>query len=263
MVVGGLLPWVMYYRGVTPPSIVYHPSGVLATESLRKLSPERTIHNRRGVKPPADIVVYLQSAFIKALSEESTTLDGANISVEADKYYVVPVGKKMGNSENTTVAGKIYNLGSAVRYVDLGVVLDDGTKVYFSSTVIPTGVKWSAKTEEERADWPTVDEWSALISQCYCVWSASPAGMYFFKVKSGSQSNNGIPANDFGDYSTESDQYIFLPASVGNEGYYWSSESSGGNRALCLYFDPHDVDPDCPFPRGNDMPGGVTVRRSS
>ena len=67
-------------------------------------------------KPPADIVVYLQSAFIKALSEESTTLDGANISVAAGKYYVVPVGKKMGDSENNTLAGQIYSLGKVFKF---------------------------------------------------------------------------------------------------------------------------------------------------
>ncbi len=73
--------------------------------------------SRRSLSKDAerlDIVVYLQSAFIKALSAEETTLGGTPIIVEADKYYVVPVGKAMGISGNNTLAGKIYNLGTKV-----------------------------------------------------------------------------------------------------------------------------------------------------
>lgn len=58
-----------------------------------------------------DIVVNLQSAFIKALSAETTKLGDDEITVVANKYYVVPVGKTMGETQNTTIAGKIYSLG--------------------------------------------------------------------------------------------------------------------------------------------------------
>ena len=87
----------------------------------------------------SDIVVNLQSAFIKALSAEETTLGGTPITVEADKYYVVPVGKAMGTSENNTLAGKIYNLGTKVFAFTVNaegkkVVVSPGNLQYNTST---------------------------------------------------------------------------------------------------------------------------------
>jgi hypothetical protein len=76
-----------------------------------------------------DIVVYLRSAFIKALSAETTTLGGDPITVVADKYYVVPVGKTMGETSTTTFAGQIYNLGTEV----FAFSVSSTKKVAFSS----------------------------------------------------------------------------------------------------------------------------------
>ena len=59
MVVGGLLPWVMYYRGFTPPSIVYHPSGVW----LPNLFGNQVLKGRHTIdgvcKPPAERTINI------------------------------------------------------------------------------------------------------------------------------------------------------------------------------------------------------------
>ena len=57
-----------------------------------------------------DLVVNLESAFIQALCAKNTQLGGADFTVEKGKYYVVPVGQIMGETENTTVAGQIYTI---------------------------------------------------------------------------------------------------------------------------------------------------------
>lgn len=78
-----------------------------------------------------DLVVNLQSAFIEALGAKTTQLGGTEISVEAGKYYIVPVGKVMGESSNSTVAGKIYTI-KAPDYLPGVFTIADGKKVKFS-----------------------------------------------------------------------------------------------------------------------------------
>ena len=75
----------------------------------------------------SDIVVEIQSAFIQALSDATSQMGGEGISVDAGKYYVVPVGKTMGSGSKTTAAGKIYRLGKPQFTVDA-----DGKAVEFS-----------------------------------------------------------------------------------------------------------------------------------
>ena len=49
-----VLPWVMYYRGFTPPSIMYHPSGVWLPNAIRNQVLEGR-HIIAGVrKPPGE-----------------------------------------------------------------------------------------------------------------------------------------------------------------------------------------------------------------
>ncbi len=98
----------------------------------------------------SDIVINLKSAFIKALSAKSTTIGGAPITVEADKYYVVPVDKTMGNSGKNTLAGQIYSLGTkAPENCIAGVFSVSATKkVYFSkgnlqATTTDLGKNWT------------------------------------------------------------------------------------------------------------------------
>lgn len=78
-----------------------------------------------------DLVVNLQSAFIEALGAKTTQLGGTEISVEAGKYYIVPVGKVMGESSNSTVAGKIYTI-KAPDYLPGVFTVADGKTVKFS-----------------------------------------------------------------------------------------------------------------------------------
>jgi hypothetical protein len=80
----------------------------------------------------SDIVINLKSAFIKALSAESTTLGGDPITVEADNYYVVAVGKAMGNSGKNTLAGQIYSLGTPENCIAGVFSVSADKKVYFS-----------------------------------------------------------------------------------------------------------------------------------
>lgn len=61
-----------------------------------------------------DLVVNLQSAFIQALCAKTTQLGGTDFTVETGKYYVVPVGQTMGETENKTVAGQIYRISPVV-----------------------------------------------------------------------------------------------------------------------------------------------------
>jgi len=98
----------------------------------------------------SDIVINLKSAFIKALSAETTTLGGENISVAADNYYVVPVGKTMGNSSSSTIAGQIYSLGTKVPENCIPGIFSVSAdkKVYFSkgnlqATTSDNGSTWS------------------------------------------------------------------------------------------------------------------------
>lgn len=71
---------------------------------------------------------------------------------------------------------------------------------------------------------PTREEWNALLKNCYCVWTDSPQqGVYVFKAHQGQKSQGNAIAENFGDYSTEKDIYIFLPSDGYNRCYYWTS----------------------------------------
>jgi len=153
-------------------------------------------------------------------------------------------------------------------YVDLGVVLDDGTEVYFSSTVTSTGVAWSAKTDEERADWPTQNEFINLKSDCYWQWGndGTKNGYYIFKIHAdadkGQITNSKSSYSPSTSYSIGNDPYIFLPVSDGYTGYYWSRESHNAATAYCLTFNGEAVFPGNDYHlSSDDMLGVVTVRR--
>ena len=167
----------------------------------------------------------------------------------------------------TTTVGKIHNISrtfSAVPagYVDLGVTV--GTQhIYFEKSDTYDHGAWQADQEY----WPTVAEWTALKDQCYWKLADDNGGYYVFKAHdnndAGKVTNQESTYTPSVAYSTATEPYIFLPVTGGDEGYYWSSESNGGNRAFCLCFRPLDVHPDGKFPKVNGMPGVVTVRRSN
>ena len=213
-----------------------------------------------------NIVMNVNVAFVKNEKSEAIDVsvnDGTPVSLTAGQICIVPAGVKVTadtKSKSVTVAGQIYTIEAAPAvpegYVDLGVTV--GTQhIYFEKSETYATSAW----QEGQNDWPTVAEWSALVSQCYCVWSSNPSGMYFFKVKPGSTSNNGEPAKSFGDYSTSSDPYIFLPDT--EAGAYWSSESVTDDdfMAHLLLFDSYGVMLDMWTEKRNPL-GVVTVRRS-
>ena len=216
-----------------------------------------------------DIVVNLQSAFIKALSDESATLGGEDITVAEGKYYVVPVGKAMGSSGQNTIAGKIYNLGFI--YVDLGVKVD-GKSVYWAQNNLEGTYMWGdAKTaaSNNNAELPTKADFEALANACHWVWQTKDgvSGMYAFKLQGSDQSNYQSPAQEF-DVTYKADgsvPYIFLPAAFGRSSYrygiVWSSTPGNGNIAYCLFFNGTGVSFETSF--GVEDPYSVVTVRSS
>ncbi len=214
---------------------------------VEKFSEDLYLLSRRSLSKDAerlDIVVNLQSAFIKALSAETTKLGGTDITVVADKYYVVPVGKAMGSSGQNTVAGKIYNLGFI--YVDLGVTDASGKSVYWAQTNLYDKIKWSDLTPDEKNNMPKQADFKALWDNCYWQWGndGTNKGYYVFKPYAASDKQKTNASGHT--YSTTSgDSYIFLPAVIGGGyyGFFWSGESSDDLNAFCLDFNEYFVYP--------------------
>lgn len=67
---------------------------------------ETTVSGKTG-----DILVYIKSAFIKTAGAGTTKLNGESITVEAGRFYVIPVGVTMGSGTKVTEAGKVYKFG--------------------------------------------------------------------------------------------------------------------------------------------------------
>ncbi|MBP5681656.1 MAG: hypothetical protein J6X05_00195 [Bacteroidales bacterium] len=57
-----------------------------------------------------DIQISIKSAFIRANYTRSIIFDGKDVNVQAGKYYIVPLGKRMGSGTSTTQEGKVYNV---------------------------------------------------------------------------------------------------------------------------------------------------------
>ena len=148
-------------------------------------------------------------------------------------------------------------------YVDLGVVLDDGTEVYFSSEA-STDVTWHAEEY-----WPTIEEFENLVSDCYWVWdnTENHKGYYVYKVHDaedvGKITNTYKTHNPSTAYSTGNDSHIFLPLTYKNFGYYWSGEDKKNNYGdrLALSFGSNNVSPNGAWP--GPTAGVVTVSRSN
>ncbi len=113
-----------------------------------------------------DIVVNLQSAFIKALSAETTKLGDDEITVVANKYYVVPVGKTMGETQNTTVAGKIYTIKAPDYLPGVFTVNAEGKTVKFSKGNLQYHCKNGAWRFAEH-QWDYIGEANSKISADY------------------------------------------------------------------------------------------------
>ncbi len=95
----------------------------------------------------SDIIVNLQSAFIKALSDENAKLGGEDITVAEGKYYVIPSGLVMGSGSSETVAGKVYKLGKSL-VLPGEFSVSSSKKVHFScgnlqATTTNGGTTWT------------------------------------------------------------------------------------------------------------------------
>lgn len=202
----------------------------------------------------SDIVINLKSAFIKALSAESTTLGGDPITVEADKYYVVPVGKAMGTSGNNTLAGQIYSLGkvfafsvSATKKVAFssGNLQKVGSQYQFAASQTEyvgaeSGEKidlfqWADNFDTYISGWRVLTdaEWNYLIDNHTKQWKTvnNVNGLVILPDE--------CTANISDDWATlEAAGAVFLPCGTTSEGKYWSSSPTpiGSSQAVYLYF---------------------------
>ncbi len=227
---------------------------------VEKFSEDLYLLSRRSLSKDAerlDIVVNLQSAFIKALSAEETTLGGTPIIVEADKYYVVPVGKAMGISGNNTLAGKIYNLGTKV----FAFSVSAEKKVAFSSgnlQKVGSQYQFAASQTEyvgaESGEKIDLFEWEenfgSHISDGKNTWYAlSREEWEYLKNNHTKQLKtvynvNGLvilpdecTASISDDWATlEAAGAVFLPCGTTSEGKYWSSSSPRSAIAFYFYF---------------------------
>lgn len=204
------------------------------------------------------------------IADETVNL---TLNGQGQGWIVVPAGQSFTcatlgiTTEKTTEKANIYGINrefSAVPggYVDLGVELNN-QHIYFEKSDSYTKGAW----QDEQEDWPTVAEWTALKDQCYWKLADDNGGYYVFKAHdnddAGKVTNQSSTYTPLVAYSTATEPYIFLPVADGIEGYYWSSESFGDFDAFCLYFYPGGVMPGNNRPKGYNMPGVVTVRRSN
>ena len=137
----------------------------------------------------------------------------------------------------------------------LGITDAAGKTVYWKRNNLEGTYTWAdAKTAatNDGGELPTKDDFVALANACYWVWGQKDGtdGMYAYKLRDGQSSNyTGNTFNNDRNYSTDEDQYIFLPVSPGySYGIYWSGTGYEYNTdyAYCLYFRSDDVIPGGP-----------------
>lgn len=182
-----------------------------------------------------DILVYIQSAFINALGTKATKLDNNTIKAIRGKYYIIPVGKTMGSGTKTTVAGKIYKIGTATPdgYEDLGIIDNNGKTVYWQKTNTLSNIRWSELYQVEKEKMPLSDDFIALYDNCY--WQQGTNGYYvFLPYAEGDCQRSNLSGHTYSE--TSGDPFIFLPTTNGVSGNYWSSTLSGQGKSYILNF---------------------------
>ncbi len=204
----------------------------------------------------SDIVINLKSAFIKALSAESTTLGGEPIDVEADKYYVVPEGKTMGETSTTTLAGQIYNLGKVFAFsvsADKKVVFSSGNlqKVGSQYQFAASQTEYVGAESGEKIDlFEWEENFGSHISDGKNTWYAlSREEWEYLKNNHTKQLKtvynvNGLvilpdecTASISDDWATlEAAGAVFLPCGSNSYGHYRSSSPDGSLNAWSLVF---------------------------
>jgi len=188
------------------------------------------------------------------------------VFLEEGQICIVPVGVSVyseGKRIASPVAGGIYTHEPV--YVDLGVVLDDGTKVDFSNGQ-GVGFEWDSRTEEERENWPTLNEVENLISDCYWQWDDTEhhEGYYVFKVHDPNDAGKGTYNNHTPNqaYNTDKDNYIFLYANSSDPLTVWGdymTKGSNDGSPLGLHIESSKVESEYYCGRG----GLFMVRRSN
>ncbi len=211
----------------------------------------------------SDIVINLKSAFIKALSAESTTLGGEPIDVEADKYYVVPEGKTMGETSTTTLAGQIYNLGKVFAFsvsADKKVVFSSGNlqKVGSQYQFAASQTEYVGANSGDKID---LFQWADNFDTYISGWRVLTDAEWYYLIGYGDGDSerdnatnlrkwtkigdvNGLvilpdecTASISDDWATlEAAGAVFLPCGTTSEGKYWSSSSPRSAIAFYFYF---------------------------
>lgn len=217
-----------------------------------------------------DLVVNLQSAFIKALSAATTKLDDDKITVAADKYYVVPVGKTMGNSGQNTIAGKIYSLEKKIGEFSVAAK----TKIIFSSGKLlknnSTGAykfadnqfTYSEEGYTSTFTFNDINNWNKLQFDGVEWVAPTQASLNYLLTQRKNATNlfnswvtiNGVSGMiilpddyntettiDWTDWNTlETDGAVFLPAG-GNWGAYWTWTIANNDYSIYLNFTPTET----------------------
>ncbi len=217
-----------------------------------------------------DLVVNLQSAFIKALSAATTKLDNDKITVAADKYYVVPVGKTMGNSGQNTIAGKIYSLEKKIGEFSVAAK----TKIIFSSGKLlknnSTGAykfadnqfTYSEEGYTSTFTFNDIDNWNKQQFDGVEWVAPTQASLNYLLTQRKNATNlfnswvtiNGVSGMIIlpDDYNTETtiewtdwntletDGAVFLPAG-GNWGAYWTWTIANNDYSIYLNFTPTET----------------------
>lgn len=134
------------------------------------------------------------------------------------------------SADGSGVTASCEVISVPVGYVDLGIRIDDKPVFWQKSNTYPQST-YNAFPEEDIANLPSQDEFNALLSDCYWVWDATNNGVYIFKAHDGHEKQTK-PESEFGNYSTETDPYIFLPEQRG----YLSRTTKMGSFVSVLYF---------------------------
>ena len=92
---------------------------------------------------------------------------------------------------------------------------------------------------------PSKADFEALKKQTYSVWvteynGVAVSGRIFYKVKN--EAHKGKNDNTNYDYSTDTDDHIFLPAAYNTgHGTYWTSDEDAENSGKSYFFDIYNA----------------------
>lgn len=185
-------------------------------------------------------------------------------------YCFNVAGKEMsaGKAHSYTMQ---YASSTSSEYVDLGVTVE-GKKIIWAKYNVGTPSSIFAKTpccylnhadaiDASKIIWknawiagealwrlPSKADFEALKDQTYSVWvteynGVAVSGRIFYKVKNEAhKGKNDLTHNNEYDYSTDTDDHIFLPAAYNTgHGIYWTSDASAEDSEKSYYFDIYNA----------------------